>query len=355
MRAIVYHGREDVRFEDIPEPSPEPGDVKLRVLYNGICGSDLHEYYHGPLVTRIEPHPLTGVKNPVVLGHEFCGEVVELGKGVGDLKAGDLVAVEPLETCGRCDWCRAGQYNHCRMAAIHGYNRSGGGLSEFTVVRRSMAHKLPDGVTARHGALVEPMAVSYRAVARAQPKAGQTVVVHGAGPIGVGAYLALKARGDIQVIVSEPSPQRRAALARLGADHVLDPASVNVVKEVRGLTGGRGADASIDAAGVAAAFNAALASTAPLGTLVVVAMHMQPLEFHPLTLLGTEMNITGSNTYCNDFPEVIALMARGAYPLEGWVSTVPFDHFIDQGIVPLQSQQAMKIMVDVGATAAKTA
>ena len=354
MRAILYYGREDVRFEDIPEPSPKPGEVKLRVLYNGICGSDLHEIYHGPLASRTTPHPLNGVKNPVVLGHEFSGEVVELGKGIDDLKVGDLVAVEPVETCGKCPSCRAGHYNHCALVAIHGYSREGGGLAEFTVVLRSMAHKLPDGLSARHGALVEPMAVSYHAVARTQAKAGQTVVVHGGGPIGVGALLALKAR-DVRVIVSEPSPERRAILSGLGADHVLDPARVNVVEAVRDLTGGNGAQASIDAAGAGASFKAAVASTAPLGTVVVVAMHMEPVEFHPIILLAGEVNITGSRTYCNDYPAVIASMARGAYPLNGWVSTVPFDGFIDRGIVPLMSQQAMKIMVDVAGTSAKRA
>ena len=353
MRAIVYHGREDVRFEDIPEPSPKPGEVKLRVLYNGICGSDLHEYYHGPLASRTTPHPLTGVQNPVVLGHEFSGTVVEVGKGVDDLKVGDLVAVEPIQTCGRCAWCRAGQYNHCPLGAIHGYNREGGGLAEFTVIPRSMAHKLPEGVTARHGALVEPMAVSYHAVARAQAKPGQTVVVHGAGPIGVGALLSLKAIGDIRVIISEPSPERRATVSRLGADQVLDPKTQNVVEAIRNLTDGRGADASIDAAGIPAAFKAAMASTAALGTLVVVAMHMEAFSFNPIMLLAGEVNVTGSRTYCHEFPKVMDLMARGAYPLDGWVSTIPFDGFILQGIVPLNHQQAMKIMVDVAGVGAK--
>ena len=143
MRAIVYHGREDVRFEDLPEPSPKPGEVKLRVLYNGICGSDLHEYYHGPMVTRTTPHPLTGVQNPVVLGHDFRGAVVELGKGVHDLKAGDLVAVEPNPNLRALHMVPRGPYNHCPLGAIHGYNRDGGGLAEFTVIPRSMAHKLP--------------------------------------------------------------------------------------------------------------------------------------------------------------------------------------------------------------------
>jgi (R,R)-butanediol dehydrogenase / meso-butanediol dehydrogenase / diacetyl reductase len=251
----------------------------------------------------------------------------------------------------QCEWCRSGQYNQCQLIATHGYSRDGGGLAEFTVVPRSMAHKLPDGVGAQQGALVEPMAVATRAVSRSQAKPGQTVVVHGGGPIGVGALLTLKARGDIQVIMSEPSPARRAMLTRLGADHVLDPKSVNVVETIRALTGGRGADASIDAAGVPAAFKTALASTAPLGYLVVVALHMEPFQFNPMYLLAGEVNVTGSKTYCNDFPEVIRLMARGAYPLDGWVTTAPFDGFIDQGIVPLASQQGTKIMIDVAGTA----
>jgi|SRR5579875_49697 (R,R)-butanediol dehydrogenase/meso-butanediol dehydrogenase/diacetyl reductase len=351
MRAIRYHGREDARLEDIPEPSPKPGEVKLRVLYNGICGSDLHEYYHGPLMSMTRPHPLTGVQNPVVLGHEFCGEVVELGKGVDDLKIGDLIAVEPVQTCGVCHWCRAGQYNHCPRPAIHGYSREGGGLAEFTVVLRSMAHKLPQGVSAQQGALVEPMAVSYHAIARAYPKPGQTIAVHGGGPIGVGAFLALRALGDIRVIISEPSAERRAILSRLGAEYLLDPRSVNVVEAIHDLTDGRGADASIEAAGVAPAFKAALASTAPMGHLVVVAMHMEPFQFNALSLLAGEVNITGSKTYCNDYPAVIDLMARGAYSPDGWVTTIPMEGFIDRGIVPLHQQRATKIMVDVAGTA----
>ena len=140
MRAAVFHGRCDLRLEDVPEPRAGAGEVKLRVLYNGICGSDLHEYYHGPLTTRTTPHPLTGIKNPVILGHELSGEVIEIGAGIEDLSIGERVAVEPVETCGTCMYCTSGQYNHCGMLAFHGYNRGSGGLAQFSVVKRSMAH-----------------------------------------------------------------------------------------------------------------------------------------------------------------------------------------------------------------------
>src|SRR4249920_431817 len=172
MRAAVFYGREDLRLEEVPEPTPGRDEVKLRVQYNGICGSDLHEYYDGPITTRRDPHPLTGVKNPVILGHELSGIVVGCGDGVEDLEIGDLVAVEPVETCGHCLFCRAGQYNHCGLLAFHGYNRGGGGLSQFTVVRRSMAHKLPRGITAAQGALIEPMAVAWSTVNRCRVQSG---------------------------------------------------------------------------------------------------------------------------------------------------------------------------------------
>src|SRR5256885_322062 len=197
MRAALYHGRQDLRLTSVPEPEAGPGEVKLRVLYNGICGSDLLEYYDGPITTRSTPHPLTGVQNPVIMGHELCGEVVGLGEGIGDLNPGDLVAVEPVETCGRCLYCGLGQYNHCPTLAIQGYNRAGG-LAEYTVVKRRMAHPLPPGVTALQGALIEPLAIAWHTVNRCAVSAGEVVAIHGAGPIGVGAFRSEEHTSELQ-------------------------------------------------------------------------------------------------------------------------------------------------------------
>jgi (R,R)-butanediol dehydrogenase/meso-butanediol dehydrogenase/diacetyl reductase len=346
MRAAVFYGRQDLRLEDVPEPSPGPGDVKLRIFYNGICGSDLHEYYEGPITTRLEPHPLTGVKNPVIFGHEMSGEVVAVGAGVEDLERGDRVAVEPVETCGRCLFCRSGQYNHCGLLAFHGYNRNGGGLAEFTVVRRSMAHKLPPGMSPEQGALIEPMAIAFATVNRARVEAGQTAVVHGLGPIGIGVYLTLQRRG-VRVIASDPSPARRAVLAKLGADVVLDPRAVNVVAAIRDLTGGRGAHASIDAAGVPVAFRAALQGTAIDGNVVVVAIHTRPIEIDPMEILMSEARITGVALSCGAFPSVIEEMAAGAYPTTGWVEKIPFAGLIRDGFERLHRQEGVKLLVDV--------
>jgi (R,R)-butanediol dehydrogenase / meso-butanediol dehydrogenase / diacetyl reductase len=347
MRAAVYHGRRDLRLQDVTEPVPRAGEVKLRVLYNGICGSDLHEYYDGPITTRThEPHPLTGIKNPVILGHELSGEVVELGEGVEDLRRGDLVAVEPVETCGHCHYCLSGRYNHCGLLAFHGYNRSGGGLAEYTVVRRSMAHKLPPGITGMQGALIEPMAIAWRTADRCELAAGQTAVIHGAGPIGIGVYFTLRRRG-VRVIMADPSAARRAVLRQLGVVDVLDPRGGDVVSAIKDLTRGHGADASIDAAGVPAAFQAALHGTAVDGRVVVVAIHVTPLTVSPMDMLMSETRITGVALSCNAFPPVIAEMAAGAYPQAGWVETVAFERLIEDGFERLHRQEGTKILVDV--------
>ena len=347
MRAAVYYGREDLRLQEVPEPSASAGEVKLRVLYNGICGSDLHEYYDGPITTRTrEPHPLTGIKNPVIMGHELSGEVVEVGEGVADLARGDLVAVEPVETCGHCLYCTAGQYNHCGLLAFHGYNRSGGGLAQYTVVKRSMAHKLPRGMSGMQGALIEPMAIAWRTAERCQLEAGQTAVIHGAGPIGIGVYFTLRRRG-VRVIMSDPSAARRAVLETIGVTEILDPRECDVVAAIKDLTQGRGAHASIDAAGVPAAFSASLRGTAVDGAVVVVAIHTAPLTIGPMDILMSETRITGVALSCQAFPPVIREMAAGAYPQAGWVESIPFDGIHAQGFERLHRQEGTKILVDV--------
>jgi (R,R)-butanediol dehydrogenase / meso-butanediol dehydrogenase / diacetyl reductase len=345
MRAALYYGRQDLRLLSVPEPEPGPGEVKLRVHYNGICGSDLLEYFDGPVTTRSTPHPLTGVQNPVIMGHELCGEIVVLGAGVDDLAIGNLVAVEPVETCGHCLYCGLGQYNHCPKLAIQGYNRAGG-LAEYTVVKRRMAHLLPPGVSALQGALIEPLAIAWHTANRCAVEAGQVVAIHGAGPIGAGAFLTLKRRG-VEAIIVDPSPTRRSALARLGARTVLDPTACDVVAAIHDLTGGRGAHASIDAAGGAKAFAAMLHGTRIDGTAVVVAIHHEPVVIPPFDLLMPEVHLTGVALSVSAFPSVIAEMARGSYPLDGWVETIPFDGLIEQGIARLRRQQGMKIVVDV--------
>ncbi|MFE3289947.1 2,3-butanediol dehydrogenase [Rhodococcus sp. NPDC059234] len=350
MRAARYHGVGDIRFEDIAEPTVGPGQVKVRVHFNGLCGSDLHEYFHAPMMAPTAPHPLTGVSVPVVLGHEFSGEIVEIGPAVDQLSVGDTVAVEPTVNCRQCVACRAGSYNLCSTIAAVGYSwAGGGGLGQYAVVDADHAYRLPPGMSTREGALIEPLAVALHAVHRGEVPPGSTVAVHGAGPIGIGVFLTLRAHGIDDIAVIEPSAARRAAIEAVGATNVIDPSNADVVAELRARTNGDGVSRSFDTAGVPATFLNAVRSTASHGRVVVVAVHQRPVDFNPTEILFSECEIVGSIAYCDDYPEAIDLMARGAYPIESWVKTIAFGDLISDGLEPLRDQKAIKVLVDMNA------
>lgn len=347
MRALRYHGRLDVRLDDIPEPTPGPDEVLIRVAYNGLCGSDVHEYFNGPAAITVQPHPLTGCSLPCVLGHEFSGRVRGFGTAVTDLVEGMLVAIEPIQTCGRCPRCTSGMRHLCRKIAFHGYNRDGGGLADLTAVPRTMVHLLPNDLTALQGALVEPLAVARRAVRRAGVRSGDLVAVHGAGPIGLGALLTLR-HSDVEAVVVDPSPERRATALLLGAREVIDPGTDDVAALIRDLTAGLGASAAIDAAGVPSSILSAVSSTRPDGIVVVVAHHHQPLPLRSGHLIFNEVVVTGSLIYdAGDFAWVIDAMQRGSYPLDSWVTTIGFDRVVEDGFEMLKNQRANKIVVRV--------
>ncbi len=347
MRAAVFHAKEDLRIEEVDEPTPGPGQVKIRNAYAGICGSDLHIYF-APESAGIDldhPHPVTGSTLPQILGHEFSGTVVELGPDVTGVAVGDRVAVWPIYACGSCAACRRGAPNACRTIGFHGITANGGGISEFTTVPASKLHVLPDNVDLRLGALVEPMAVAWHAVTRSGIEAGQRALVVGAGPIGIGVWFALRARGVDTVVVSEPSDVRRAAIEGVGADHVIDPTSADLSALVAEVTGGDGVDAVFDAAGVGPALASGLEQLAPHGTAVVVAIHERPMEFNPTALVMPEASVTGTLAYLQeDFDAVIDAMADGKYDATGWVDDVPLER-VEETIHALRAGRGMKALV----------
>jgi (R,R)-butanediol dehydrogenase/meso-butanediol dehydrogenase/diacetyl reductase len=335
------HGPQDVRVEDVPEPDPAAGEVKIKVAANGLCGSDLHIYFMS------EPRE-QGAAPPFILGHEFSGEVAEVGRDVTDLTPGERVTVEPLISCGACPACQAGADNVCAAVAFYGVGPGhDGGLAEFAVVQRKHVHRLPPGISLRDGALVEPMAVAYHAVRRGAMSPGQTAAIFGAGPIGIGVYLNLVADGVERIIVVEPSPVRGQAIRTLGAGEVLDPLQTDVVGTILEKTGGKGVDVAFEAAGAPAGFTAALGATARQGRVVIVALHEQPVAFSPLHLIFTEQTLTGALAYAHDYAPVLQRMAAGAYPTRGWVDTIALDEVIKKGFVALRGQQAVKVLVDV--------
>jgi (R,R)-butanediol dehydrogenase / meso-butanediol dehydrogenase / diacetyl reductase len=345
MKAAVYHGPNKLEVTDVPEPEPSAGTVKVKVGFNGICGTDLHEYFAGPIFIPTEPHPLTGRALPLTIGHEFSGTVTDVGPGVTDFAAGDRVAIEPIYRCGRCAPCRAGNYNICQQIGFHGL-MSDGGMAEYTVVPTNMLHRLPDNVSLELGALVEPMSVAYHAATLGDVGAGDTAVIFGAGPIGIGLWFALRGQGLESVFVVEPSATRRAAIEALGAT-TLDPTAVDVPAVIAEHTDGRGADAAYDAAGVAPAVGAAMASVGARKPTISVAIYEKPLTTPLLNLVMNESRIQGSLCYTSaDFEAVIDLMSRGMYDTTGWVTPISIDDVIDEGFEALHAGTKMKVLID---------
>lgn len=347
MRAARYHGVRDVRIEELPVPEPRGGEVLIRVAHNGICGSDLHEYYSAPTFIPVQPHPQTGASIPVVLGHEFSGTVVGVGDGVDSGLLGTNAALRPTYSCGTCVSCTRGLRHICRQLAFHGLSAAGGGLAEYTALPADLVHPLPDTVSLELGALVEPMAVGHHAVGRVPLAPEDLAVIVGLGPIGIGLWFALKAAGHERVLVSETSPQRRAAATELGAHNVIDPRATSFADTVADLSEGVGARVVYDAAGVGAAIGDSVAVLAPRGTIVVVGIHEQPFGFNPTSLLLQEVDILGSIVYTpEDYDAVIADMAAGLYDTKGWVDHIPLDDLLT-GFDELRAGRRMKIHVDL--------
>ncbi len=340
MLAAVLHGALDLRLEEVPEREPGPNEVAVAVEHNGLCGSDLKIYQTGLRATDI-PHPTTHHCGPQILGHEFSGVVVKVGseRKVGsELKVGDRVCIEPLYPCGACGPCALGLSHLCQILTFHGVVSSGGGLSERTTLPASMVRHLPDSLTFEQGALIEPMAVSFHAIERADAQPGHRAVVFGGGPIGIGVVLGLRARGCEKVTVVEPSPVRRKVLEQLGATAVHPESAPQGV-----------ADIAFDCAGVPSAFQGTLVSLRARGRAVVVAGSAKyPLEISAHMLQHTEILITGSVAFeSSEFAQVMDLMAKGAYPLTDWVEHVPFAQLLDEGFRPLIEGQKTKVLIDL--------
>ena len=349
MKAARFHGRGDIRVDEVPEPQVRPGTVLVEVEWCGICGSDLHEYLEGPIFvpTAEAPHPLTGESMPVTLGHEFAGVVAEVGAGVDDVRVGDRVVVEPYVVCGRCDACRQGRYNVCRTLGFVGLSGGGGGFSRYVVAERRWIHPLGDLGT-DVGALIEPLAVAYHAVRLSGARPGQSAVVFGAGPIGLVTTAALTAAGVEQVVVVEPAEARKQKAGVAGAATVLDPRSVEVVEAVDELTEGRGADVTFECAGVDQVLATAIRSTRVGGTCVNVAIWGHEARVAMNDLVFREVSVLGSLAYAHDHPATIEMVAAGRVdPFQFITGRIALDDIVEQGFRELidNKEENVKILV----------
>jgi (R,R)-butanediol dehydrogenase / meso-butanediol dehydrogenase / diacetyl reductase len=353
MQALRWHGPKDVRLDEVPAPRPAAGEVVVEVAACGLCGSDLHEYLHGPVYIPKKRHPLTGVLPPVTLGHEFSGRVVEVGAGVDAPRPGDRVTVNPCIACGTCAWCRQGRPNHCASLATVGLSKDGA-LAGQVAVRATSCHVLPPAVDDQAGAAVEPLAVAIHACRRARLVADERVVVLGAGPIGLLLLQVLRARGAGWVAVVEPRAERRRLALALGADVALDPGAEDPARVVADLTDGERAAVVFECVGSAPAFAAAFRLTGKGGRLVLVGLVPEPVPTHALQLVAHEKELIGSSAYVDEFPEAVDLLARGRVQVAPLVTgRVPLARAREDGLEALLRPEAghVKVLVTPGRAA----
>jgi (R,R)-butanediol dehydrogenase/meso-butanediol dehydrogenase/diacetyl reductase len=238
MKAVRYHGIKHVQCDEIPFPAePKDDEVELKVECCGICGSDLSAYTAGSSMIPIsKPNFYCKHPGPAEFGHEFAGTIIRQGKNVKSVAVGDRVAVIGNITCNECYGCKNGLINLCEQFGFYGYSGWSGGFSERAVIREMNVVKLPEGMDAEIGSLVEPLAVTWHAIKKGGVKQGDVVLIIGAGPIGLALLLCLKKFEPKMVIISEPTKLRNQQAIAFGATHVFNPHNEDIVKSVKSVS-----------------------------------------------------------------------------------------------------------------------
>jgi (R,R)-butanediol dehydrogenase/meso-butanediol dehydrogenase/diacetyl reductase len=319
MRAAVFHGKRDLRIEDVPGPGLlDTHEVLVRPLYCGICGTDFHEYTSGPIVTRRDPHPYTGAGLPQILGHEFSAEVVDVGSDVANVSPGDLVSINPLVMPQDDFYSRRGLHNMSPNLATIGLQSRWGGMAEKAVVNDYNVYRMPAGMDPRLGALIEPSAVALYGVESAGVGGGSTAFISGGGPIGALAVLACAALGASKIFVSEPNATRRTQLESLDVGAVvLDPGRDDIGAVVRGTTqDGLGVDAAIECSGVQAGLDACVDAVRNHGTIAQIGIQSKKVlaDLHLWSVKG--LTFKGINGFpLTEWPRILAMVHRGLYPV----------------------------------------
>jgi (R,R)-butanediol dehydrogenase / meso-butanediol dehydrogenase / diacetyl reductase len=348
MKAARWYKKEDIRIENIPEPQPGSGQVKVQVRTCGICGSDIHEYKNGPFLIPTRPHPLTNRSGgPVILGHEFSATVVENGAGAQRFKAGERVTVNPLIYCGKCHYCRLGQHIMCTQLGTAGFAWDGA-FAEFGVFPEYGLHHLPDSVSDEAGAFTEPLAVAIHAVKRSRLKIGASVAIIGAGPIGLLVLQACLAAGAGKAYIVEPLAARRELALKTGAAAAFDPAKTEVGKEIGALTEGLRAEWVFDCVGNQSSFDLAVKVTGRRGVICIVGLALRPIEVPFLKLWGHEKELIFSAGYEDEFPTAISYLSDRRVKIDNLVSArIKLKDLVSKGIKELMdhADRNVKILV----------
>ncbi|KAG5993717.1 hypothetical protein E4U52_001740 [Claviceps spartinae] len=334
----------DVTYQERPKPTlPSPHHVIVAVNYTGICGSDVHYWHHGAIGHFV-------VKKPMVLGHESAGTVIETGNEVTHLKPGDRVAIEPGYGCRRCTDCRAGKYNLCDKMIFAATPPYDGTLTGLWASPADFCYKLPDAVSLQQGALMEPLAVAVHIVKQASVQPGQSVVIMGAGPVGLLCAAVARAYGaskvaSVDIVQSKLDFARDFASTHTYLSQRIAPEeNARAIKQHLGLP--RGADVVIDASGAEPSIQTSLHTVRMGGTYVQGGMGNSDITFPIMALCLKEVTAKGSFRYGpGDYELAIELVASGVVDVKKLVTTVvPFEK-AEEAFKKVKEGEVIKILI----------
>ena len=320
-KAVYMTDLKKMETREVPMPVAAEGQVVIKLEYVGVCGSDVHYLENGRIGDFV-------VDGDFILGHECAGTITEVGEGVSELKVGDRVCLEPGFGCGKCDYCKSGHYNLCKEMKFLATPPIQGCLSNYIAFPADMCFKLPDNISTKEGALIEPLAIGMYAATRGEVTVGSSVVILGAGCIGLVTLLACKAFGATDITVCDVIPKRLEVAKKLGATRVVNGREENVVEVIEKLTGGRGVDKVFETAGNKFTTQQTVDLVRAGGVIVLVGMapdDMIPYNF--IKLISKEIDIRTIFRYVNMYPKAIQAVSGGFIDISGIVThEFEFDH-----------------------------
>lgn len=351
MRAVRCVGPEDYRFEEMPVPTPGPGELLLQLDACGVCASDVKCFIGAPLFWG-DAHRKPYVQAPVTPGHELIGTVVALGKGAGELYGlalGDRAISEQIVPCNACRYCRAGRYWLCNVHDIYGFHTyTQGGMADYMLFpARALNYKVPADLPIEQAALIEPLACSMHAVERARIEFGDVCVIAGAGTLGLGMVACARLKNPGTLVVVDRYDSRLEVARNLGADVTLNPDREDVVEQVHAMTEGYGCDVYIEATGHPEAVNQGLTIIRKGGNFVEFSVMKEPTT-SDWTIIGDtkELNIYGSHLGPGCYPKVIDYLQRGLLKVNGIVThSLPLEQYLDGIQMVLSGKSSIKVLL----------
>lgn len=341
MNAAVMDRPLSIAVKQVPRPVPGPDEALIRVKCIGICGSDVHYYQHGQIGRYV-------VREPIILGHEVAGEVVEVGRNVKNVTAGDRVAIEPGVTCGRCEHCKSGRYNLCPDVFFLATPPDNGAWADYIVMRSDVLFKLPDHMSYEEGAMLEPLSVGYHAMNRARVKPGDTVLILGLGPIGLLAIQAARLFGVREIYACDVSPFRLKAGLAAGAKAVFNALDADMKKQLLGASGGIGMDVVVECSGNRGSISNAVQYAKAGGRIALIGLPPEGDTAMDINrIIDAELDIIGVMRYANTYPEAIRAYCDSGQDLREIVShCFPLSKIEEALQVAIhQKESALKVMI----------